>query len=56
MESLSSKNRGVKYLLCAIDVFMKYTWAKPLKDKKAKAVRNGFIGIVNESKHKPSKF
>ena len=34
MESLSSKNKDVKYLLCVIDVFTKYTWVKPLKDKK----------------------
>ena len=28
MWSLSSKNRGVKFLLCAIDVFTKYPWLK----------------------------
>ena len=36
MESLSSKNKNVKYLLCFIDVFTKYAWVKPLKDKKVK--------------------
>ena len=30
-------------------VFTKYIWMKPLKDKKAKTVLDGFIGIVNES-------
>ena len=35
MGSLSSKNRGIKYLLCVIEVFAKYAWVKPLKDKKA---------------------
>ena len=34
MGSLSAKNRDVKYLLCVIDVFIKYAWVKPLKDKK----------------------
>ena len=34
IESLSSKNKNVKYLLCIIDVFTKYAWVKPLKDKK----------------------
>ena len=29
MGSLSSKNKNVKYLLCAIGVFIKYTWVKP---------------------------
>ena len=32
MGSMSSKNQDVKYLLCVIDVFTKYTWIKPLKD------------------------
>ena len=43
MGSLCSFNRGDKYLLCVIDVFNKYAWAKPLKDKKAKTVLRGFI-------------
>ena len=34
IESLSFKNRNVKYLLRDIDVFTIYTWAKPLKEKK----------------------
>ena len=51
MESLSSKNKNVKYLLCAIDS----SWVKPLKDKKGKTVLNAFIEIVNESNSKPNK-
>ena len=38
-----------------MDVFIKYAWVKPLKDKKAKTVVNGSIGIVNESKRKRNK-
>ena len=38
-----------------LDVFTKYAWVKPLKDKKAKTVLDGFIEIVNESKRKPTK-
>ena len=34
-----------KYLLCVLDVFAKYSRAKPLKDKKVKAVLNSFIEI-----------
>ena len=40
-------------MLCVIDVFTRYAWDKRLKDKNAKPVLNGFIGVVNESKHKP---
>ena len=34
MQSLSRKNKGIKYLLCAIDLYSKYTFVIPLKDKK----------------------
>ena len=34
MESLSSKNKNVKYSLCVIDVLNKYAWVKSLKEKK----------------------
>ena len=52
---LSSKNQGVKYLLCAIEGFTKYAWVKPLNDKKAKTVLHGLIRLVNEYKCKPNK-
>ena len=55
MESLYSKNKSVKYLLCVVDVFTKYTWVKPLKDKEGKTVLNAFIKILNESNCKPNK-
>ena len=55
MESSSLKNKNVKYLSCVIDLFTKYAWVKPLKDKKGKIVLNAFIEIVNESNHKPNK-
>ena len=55
MGSLSSKNKNVKYLLRALDVFIKYAWVKPLKDKKDKTVVNAFIEIVNETNCKPNK-
>ena len=53
MESLFSKNKNVKYLLCVIDVFTKYAWVKPLKDKKGKTVLNAFIEIMNGCNCKP---
>ena len=34
MGSLSSFNRGVKYLLSVINVFTKNTWVKPLRKKR----------------------
>ena len=52
MESLSKKNKNVKYLLCVIDNFIKYAWVKPFKGEKSKTVLNAFIEIVNESNRK----
>ena len=54
MESLSSKNQNVKYLLRAIDYFAKYAWVKALNDKNGKPVLNVFIDILNESNRKPN--
>ena len=34
MQSLSRKNKGIKYLLCTIDLYSKYAFVIPLKDKK----------------------
>ena len=44
---LSSKNQYVEYSLCVIDVFTKYVWIKPLKDKKTKTVLHDFVERVN---------
>ena len=52
---MSSKNKNVKFLICVRDVFTKYAWVKPLKDKKGKTILNAFIKSVNESNHKPNK-
>ena len=43
MESLPSKNKNVKYLLCVINFVIKYALVKPLKDKEGKTVLNGFL-------------
>ena len=34
MQSLSKYNKGIKYWLCATDLFSKYAWVVPIKDKK----------------------
>ena len=55
MESMYCKNKNINISLCVIDVFTKYAWVKPIKDKKGETVSNGFIEIVNESHRKPKK-
>ena len=38
MQSLSKYNKGIKYSLRAIDLFSKYSWVVPLKDKKGVSI------------------
>ena len=45
MQSLSNKNKDIKYLLRAIDLYSKYAFVVPLKDKKGISVTNGFNKI-----------
>ena len=42
MQSLSKYNKGIKYLLCAIDLFSKYAWVIPIKNKKGTSIVNAF--------------
>ena len=42
LQSLSKYNKGIKYLLCAIDLFSKYPWIVPLKDKRGISIVNAF--------------
>ena len=48
MQSLSKYNKGIKYLLCAIDLFSKYAWVIPIKDKKGTSVVNAFQKIISD--------
>ncbi|GFT35797.1 uncharacterized transposon-derived protein F54H12.3 [Trichonephila clavipes] len=50
LQSLSQYNNGYKYLLTCIDVFSKYAWAIPLRDKKSKSILKGFEKIFRERK------
>ena len=55
MQSLSKKNKGIKYLLCGIDLYSKYAFVVPLKDKKGISIVNAFDQIIKQSKRKPNK-
>ena len=48
MQAFSKFNRGVKYLLAVIDIFSKYGWLVPLKNKTGKAVANALKEIFAE--------
>ena len=48
MQAFSKFNRGIKYLLAVIDVFSKYGWLIPLKDKTGKSVASALKTIFME--------
>ena len=54
MLSLSIYNKRIRYLLCAIDLFSKYAWVIPIKDKKGASIVNAFKKIISEGR-KPNK-
>ena len=55
MQSLSKYNKGIKYLLCAVDLFSKYEWVIPIKDKKRTSIVNAFQKIISEGSEAESK-
>ena len=56
MQLISKFNKGIRFLLCVINIFSKYAWKRhPLKDKKGITITNAFQKFLNESKRKPNK-
>ena len=49
MQLISKFNKGFRFLLCIIDIFSKYAWVVPLKDKKGVSIVNVFQKILKES-------
>ena len=56
MQLLSKFNKGINYLLCVIDLFSKYVFVVPLKDKKGISIVNAFHSILNKSKRNQIKY
>ena len=52
MQLISKYNKGFRFLLCVLDVFTKYVWVVPLKDKKSITNTNE---ILDEHGRKPNK-
>ena len=50
MQQFSKWNKGYRYLLMVLDVFSKYGWIKPLKDKKGETVTEAFKTILKEGR------
>ena len=55
MKPISKYSKGIRYILCAIDLFSKYAFVVPLKDKQGTTIADAFQSILNNSKRKPNK-
>lgn len=55
MESFSGDNDGYRYILCVIDVFSKFAWCIPLKNKTGQSILTSVQSIIKNSKRQPEK-
>ena len=55
MQLISRFNKEFRFLLCVTDIYSKYAWVIPLKDKKGIIFTNAFQKTLNESNRKPNK-
>ena len=55
MQLLSKFNNRFRFLLCVIDIFSKYAWVIPLKDKKSISIVTAFKQMLKDSNRKPNK-
>ena len=55
MTLISKFNKGIKYLLCVIDLLSRYSWVIPLKNKKGDSIVEGFQSILKIFDRKPNK-
>ena len=54
MQLISKLNKGIRILLCVIDIFSKYALVVPLKDKNCVTIVNAFQKILDYLKTKPN--
>ena len=54
MQLISKYNKGIMYLLCAVNLFSKYAWVVLMKEKKGVTIVNAFQKILDSSKRKPN--
>ena len=55
MRAFAKYNNGYNFLLLVIDIFNKYGWIKPLKNKQGKTIVNALKEIFKESGRRPAK-
>lgn len=55
MESVASYNDGYKFILCIVDLFSRFAWCVPLKNKSATTVLNAVKEVIAKSGRSPEK-
>ena len=55
MQLISKFNERFRFLLCVIDIYTKYAWVIPLKDKKGITITDAFQKMLKKSNRKPNK-
>ena len=55
MQLISKFNKGVRFLLCVIDISSKYAWVVPLKDTRGVSIVAAFQSVLKQSNRKPNK-
>ena len=52
MQLISKFNKNIRFSLCVFDIFSKYSWVIPLKDKKGTIITDASQKIFDESNRK----
>ena len=55
MQLISNFNKGFRFSMCLIDIFSKYAWVVPFKDKKGVSIVDDFQKILDKSGRKKNK-
>ena len=55
MQLTSKFNKRFRFLLCVVDIFSKFAWVVPLKNKKGASIVNAFQSILKDANRKPNK-
>ena len=55
MQLINKLNKRFRFLLCVINIYSKYAWAIPLKDKKGIIITYALQNILEKLNHKPNK-
>ena len=48
MQLIRTFNKRFRFLLCVIDIFRKYAWVVPLKDKKGVSIVDAFQKLLDK--------